>query len=41
MGPTAAEPESSGALVEPPLKWVLPLPGPGPMEEALWDVSII
>ena len=40
-GARATELESSGALVEQPLEWVLPLPGPGMMEEANWDVSII
>ena len=33
-GARATELESSGALVEQPLEWVLPLPGPGMMEEA-------
>ena len=41
MGARAKELESSGALVERPLGRVLPLPGPGMMEEAHWDISII
>ena len=40
-GARATELESSGALVERPLEWVLPLPGPGMMGEANWDVAII
>ena len=40
-GARATELESSGALVERPLEWVLPLPGPGMMGEANWDVTII
>ena len=32
-GARATELESSGALVERPLEWVLPLPRPGMMEE--------
>ena len=40
-GARATELESSGALVEQPLEWVLPLPGPGMMEEDNWDVIII
>ena len=40
-GAKATELQSSGALVERPLKRVLPLPGPSPMKEAHWDVSII
>ena len=40
-GARATELESSGALVERSLEWVLPLPGPGIMGEANWDVTII
>ena len=38
-GARATELESSCALVELPLEWVLPLPGPGIMGEANWDVT--
>ena len=38
-GARATELEISGALVERPLEWVLPLPGPGIMGEANWDVT--
>ena len=40
-GARATELECSGALVEQPLEWVLPLPRPGMMGEANWDVTII
>ena len=40
-GTRATELERSGALVERPLKRVLPFPGPGPMTVTHWDVSII
>ena len=40
-GARATEFESSGALVEQPFEWVLPLPGSGIMGEANWDVTII
>ena len=36
-GARATELESSGALVERPLEWVLPLPRPGMMEEGWFD----
>ena len=40
-GARATELESSGALVERPLEWVLPLPRAGMMVEANCDVTII
>ena len=40
-GIRATELESSGAPVEWSIEWVLPLPRPGPMEDAQWDLSII
>ena len=38
-GARATELESSGALVEGPLEWVLSLPGPSIMGDANWDVT--